>query len=208
MAREVDPRNTPRAAAALWMEAPMPMLTLFKTLDVTGLLRFSRRHRLKFHMLMCWCIGRAAARDPNFYLLPVGQKLMQYDKLALNTVVALPGGGIQTCDIPFSPALARFNRDYLRLTARVRATGRPYELGDDWMVIGASALAGHEIDGAVNIYAGIYANPFLIWGRWRKKLLGAVLPVSFQFHHTQMDGADGARFLDRLQAEINRLGRG
>ena len=63
MAREVDPRNTPRAAAALWMEAPMPMLTLFKTLDVTGLLRFSRRHRLKFHMLMCWCIGRATARS-------------------------------------------------------------------------------------------------------------------------------------------------
>ena len=109
---------------------------------------------------------------------------------------------------PQPPALARFNRDYLRLTARVRATGRPYELGDSYMVIGTSALAGHEIDGAVNIYAGIYANPFLIWGRWRKKLLGAALPVSFQFHHTQMDGADGARFLDRLQAEIDRLGRG
>ena len=91
--------------------------------------------------------------------------------------------------------------------ARSRPTQHPPGCGGP-LVIGASALAGHEIDGAVNIYAGIYANPFLIWGRWRKKLLGAALPISFQFHHTQMDGADGARFLDRLQAEIDRLGRG
>ena len=66
MAREIDPVQTPRAAAAVWMQAPMPMLTLFETLDVTPLLRLSRRHKLKFHMLLCWCIGRAAARTPEF----------------------------------------------------------------------------------------------------------------------------------------------
>ena len=54
MAREIDPCQTPRAAAAVWMRAPMPMLTLFQTLDVTPLLRLSRRHKLKFHMLLCW----------------------------------------------------------------------------------------------------------------------------------------------------------
>ena len=30
----------------------------------------------------------------DFYLLPVGDKLMQYDRLAVNTVVATKGGGI------------------------------------------------------------------------------------------------------------------
>ena len=129
MAREIDPCQTPRAAAAVWMRAPMPMLTLFQTLDVTPLLRLSRRHHLKFHMLLCWCIGRAAARTPEFALLPVGDKLMQYDKLAVNTVVALEGGGITTCDIPVSDSLIRFNRDYLALTRRVRRTGRAFELG-------------------------------------------------------------------------------
>ena len=151
MAREIDPAQTPRAAAAVWMQAPMPMLTLFQTLDVTPLLRLSRRHKLKFHMLLCWCIGRAAARTPEFALLPVGGKLMQYDKLAINTVVALEGGGINTCDIPVSDSLIRFNRDYLALTGRVRRTGRAHELGEDYMVIGTSALPGHKIDGAVNI---------------------------------------------------------
>ena len=55
-------------------------------------------------------------------------------------------------------------------------------------------LAGYEIDGAVNIYAGCYNNPFLIWGKYRKKWLRATLPVSFQFHHTQLDGIPAAEF--------------
>ena len=29
--------------------------------------------------------------------------------------------------------------------------------------------------------------------------------VSLPFHHTQMDGAHAARFLDELQKEINKL---
>ena len=73
------------------------------------------------------------------------------------------------------------------------------------MVIGTSALAGYEIDGAVNIYAGCYNNPFLIWGKYRKKWLRANLPVSFQFHHTQMDGIPAAAFLERLQHEIHQI---
>ena len=207
MTQEIDPSQTSRAAAAVWMHAPMPMLTLFKTLDVTRLLRFCRRRGYKCNMLLCWCIGRAAARTKEFYLLPVGDKLMQYDRLAVNTIVAIEGGGIQSCDIPFSARLEQFNRDYLDLTARVRRTGQPWELGEDYMVIGTSALAEYEIDGAVNIYAGIYNNPFLIWGKYRKTLLRARLPVSFQFHHTQMDGREAAGFLDRLQREIDLLSR-
>lgn len=204
--REVDPSRTKRAAAfELWMNAPMPMVTLFKTLEVTNLIRQSRRSGCKFNMLLCWCIGMAAARTEEFYLLPVGGKLMQFDRLAVNTVVMTKDGGINTCDVPFSEEPRLFERDYLRLTEQVRGTGQAYELGDDHMVIGTSALAGCEIDGAVNIYAGFYNNPFLIWGKYRKKLLKATLPISFQFHHTQMDGAQAAQFLDRLQEEIKGL---
>ena len=203
--REVDPNTTPRAQAfELWMQAPMPMVTLLKTLDVTALVRRSRKQGLKFNMLLCWCIGKAAGME-DFYLLPVGDKLMRFDRLAVNTVVALPDGGIATCDIPVSSDLEQFNRDYLELTGRVRESGESYELGEDYMVIGTSALAGYEIDGAVNIYAGCYNNPFLIWGKYRKKWLRATLPVSFQFHHTQLDGIPAAEFLERLQRKIQKL---
>ena len=206
MAREVDAKRTKRAAAfELWMKAPIPMVTLFKTLDVTPLIRMSRRRGYKFNLLMCWCIGKAASQAEEFYLLPVGSKLMQYDRLAVSTVVATKDGGISTCDVPFSEDLEQFNRDYLRLTGQVRDSCEPCDLGDDYMVIGTSVLAGHEIDGAVNIYAGVYNNPFMIWGKYRRKRFKTILPVSFQFHHTQMDGVPAAEFLARLQDEINRL---
>ena len=201
--REVDPKNTSRALAFdLWMKAPMPMVTLMKTLDVTALVR---KRGYKFNMLLCWCIGKAAAEMEDFYLLPVGDRLMQYDRLAVNTVVATRDGGIATCDIPVSDNLEQFDRDYRKLTGQVRESGENFELSEAYMVIGTSALAGYEIDGAVNIYAGCYNNPFLIWGKYRKKWLRTTLPVSFQFHHTQMDGIPAAEFLERLQQEIHQI---
>jgi len=206
MAREVDPGQTKRAEAfELWTKAPMPMLTIFKTMDVTRLVRAQKKTGYKFNALMCWCAGSTAAETEEFYLLPVGRKLMRYEHIAVNTVVTTRDGGISTCDVPVSKDFGRFYQDYLSLTERVRDTCEPYDLGEDYMVVGTSALAGYEIDGAVNIYAGFYNNPFLIWGKYRRRLLRATLPVSFQFHHAQMDGVPAAEFLERLQGTMDRL---
>ena len=130
---------------------------------------------------------------------------MQYDKIAVNTVIAIKEGEINTCDVPFSDDFEQFYGNYIQLTKSVRDTGTAYNLDDDYMVIGTSALAGFEIDGAVNIYAGIYNNPFLIWGKYRKKGFRFSLPISFQFHHTQMDGVPAAQFLERLQNTISNF---
>ena len=153
-------------------------------------------------MLLCWCIGRAAARTEEFFLLPAGGKLFAFDKLAVNAVVLTADGSIETCDIPYSGDFLQFARDYDALTAQVAATGTAHELGGEYMVIGTSALAKYDLDGAVNIYAGVYNNPFLIWGKYRKYFRKALLPLSFQFHHVQMDGGHAAAFLERLQEEI------
>ena len=203
--KEIDPRETSRAYAfEMWMQAPMPMVTFFKTLDVTRLVRLSRKKGFKFNMSMCWCIGRAASGMKEFYLLPVGDKLMQYDKIAVNTIVADRRGEVSSCDIPFSDDLRRFDDDYMRLTRQVAESCENHDLTDS-MVIGTSALARYEIDGAVGMYSGVFNNPFLIWGKYKRHLLKTTLTVSFQFHHTQMDGAHAARFLDQVQREINAL---
>lgn len=203
--KEVNPRETTRAYAfEMWMGAPMPMVTFFKTLDVTHLLKVSRKRSLKFNMLMCWCIGRAASQVKEFFMLPVDGHLIQYDSLAVNTIVADSRGEVSSCDIPYSDDLPTFNSDYLRLTRQVADTCRNHDLTDS-MVIGTSALASYDIDGAVGMYSGIYNNPFMIWGRYRRHLFTTTLTVSFQFHHTQMDGAHAARFLDLLQHQIRSL---
>ena len=203
--REVNPKETSRAYAfEMWMNAPMPMVTFFKTLNVSKLVRVSRRTGLKFNMLMCYCIGRAASKIKEFYLLPVGDKLMQYGSIAVNTIVANRDGEVSSCDIPFTNELEEFNQSYLHLTEKVADSCINHDLNDS-MVIGTSALAKYEIDGAVGMYSGVFNNPFLIWGKYRRRWFTTSLTVSFQFHHTQMDGAHASKFLDGVQCEINEL---
>ncbi len=205
--REVNPAETTRALAFdLWMKAPMPMVTLFRTVDVSRLLKVSRKQNLRFNMLMCWCIGRAASQVKEFYMLPVDGKLMQFDTIAVNTIVANKHGEVSSCDIPYTDNLATFNSDYLRLTRQVADQCENHDITES-MVIGTSVLAQYDIDGAVGMYSGIYNNPFMIWGRYHRQFFKTVLTVSFQFHHTQMDGAHAACFLDLLQKEINGLPR-
>lgn len=47
--------------------------------------------------------------------------------------------------------------------------------------------------------------PMVMWGKYRRRLFKTILPVSFQFHHVQMDGGDAARFLEALQKNIHAL---
>ena len=119
MRREVNPQDTSRAQAfALWMKSPVPMVTLTKTFDVTRIYKMCRRRKLKFNMLLCWCIGRAASQMKEFYLLPEGEKMYLYDRLAINVIVSDIGGGISNCDVPYSDSLEQFCRDYDDLTDR------------------------------------------------------------------------------------------
>ena len=206
MGKEIKPQDTSRAAAyELWMKAPNPMVTFFKTLDVTNLIKTSRKKRLKFNMLLDFCIGKAAASVKEFYILPVGDKLIQYDTLAVNTIVKNKTGEVSSCDISQSDLLEKFNEEYLKYTVLVAENCTDRDLSAESMVIGTSAIVDTEIDGAVGMNSGIFNNPFIIWGRYRKKLFRYYLPISFQFHHTQMDGAHAGRFLKNLQNEINQV---
>ena len=203
MMQEINPKDTTRAYAfEMWMKAPMPMVTLIKTLDVSRLRSISRKRGLKFNMLMCWCIGKAASQVKEFYLLPVGNKLIKYDSIAVNTIAANSQGEVSSCDIPYCEDLYQYNDDYLRLTRQVAETCENHDITDS-MVIGTSALAQYDIDGAVGMYSGIFNNPFIIWGRYRKSWFTTRLTLSFQFHHTQMDGVHAAKFLNLLQNVIN-----
>ena len=206
MAKEVQPKDTARAMAyELWMKAPNPMVTFFKTLDVTNLIKVSKRKHMKFNMLLDYCIGRAAVSVKEFYILPVGDKLIRYDTIAVNTIVKNKEGEVSSCDILYVEDLEEYNKQYLKYTSWVEQNCQDRDLSDNSMVIGTSAIIDTEIDGAVGMNSGIFNNPFIIWGRYKKKLFKYYLTLSFQFHHTQMDGAHAGRFLANLQKEIDSL---
>ena len=165
MPKEINPKHTTREMAyELWMKAPNPMVTFLKTFDVTNLVRISRKKKMKFNMLLDFCIGKAAVDVKEFYILPVGDKLMQYDTIAVNTIVKNRDGEVSSCDILQTDDLEAFNREYLTYTAQVSQTCQDRDLSEESMVIGTSAVIDTEIDCAVGMYSGIFNNPFMIWG--------------------------------------------
>ncbi|MBO4850517.1 MAG: chloramphenicol acetyltransferase [Prevotella sp.] len=205
MKREINPQESNRAEAFnMWMSSPMPMVTLVKTLDVSRMVKVSKKSGIKYTSIMCWCIGKAASQIEEFYTLPVDGKLYRYAKIAINVIVENSKGGINSCDIPFSDDLQQFSRDYMTLTAQAANECKSSFL-EDHLVIGTSAMIQTELDCIVNQYTDQFCNPMVMWGKYRQGLFKTILPVSFQFHHVQMDGGHAARFLQCLQDEINKL---
>ena len=216
MKQEINPKDTKRAIAfELWTKSPMPMVTLMKTFDVTRLCKVSRKRGMKFNMLLCWCIGKAASTMDEFYILPqriqgdngtseVDWKLYRYDHMAINVIAENVKGGLSFCDVAVTDDLEQFNANYLHLTETISKTCQDI-LDDGAVIVGTSAVTGTELDCIVNQYSGIFTNPFLAWGRYHKGWLKTTLPISFQFHHAQMDGSHAARFLEELQRTINTI---
>jgi len=203
--REINPKGTKRAEAfELWMSSPMPMVTLTKTFDITNIYRISKKKDLKLNMLLCWCIGKAASQIEEFHLLPINDKLYEYDKLAINVIVNNKRGGINSCDIPYNDNIETFNNDYNILT-RKTADSCESIFDENSMIVGTSAMVATELDCIVNQYTDKFLNPMVMWGKYRKKWFIVSLPISFQFHHVQMDGGDAAQFLDLLQKVIKEL---
>ena len=205
MKQQINPEETKRAFAfEMWMTAPMPMVTLVKTMNVSKLMKISKKTGVKFNTLMCWCIGKAATGTEELHLLPENGKLYQYDQIAINVVVRNRKGGINSCDIPYTEDQQQFNRNYLELTTKVAEECQSSFL-DGYMIVGTSAMIQTELDCIVNQYTDKFLNPMVMWGKYRKSWCKTLLPVSFQFHHVQMDGGDAARFLERLQQTILSL---
>lgn len=181
----------------------MPMVTLTKTFDITRLQRISKRRNLKLNMLLCWCIGKAASQIKEFYTLPEGDKLFRYDDLAINVIVNNDKGGISSCDVPYTDNLEQFNASYMALTQKVKSTCESVFV-EGKMVVGTSAMTATELDCIVNQYTDKFCNPMVMWGRYRKGCFRSRLPISFQFHHVQMDGAHAAQFLELLQQTFKK----
>ena len=205
MKQEINPQESIRANAFnMWMSSPMPMVTLVKTFDVSRIVKVSKQTGIKFNILMCWCIGKAAKDIKEFYLLPMDGKLFQFDRLAINVIVENSKRDISSCDIPYTDDIDQFKTDYQKLTKQSSSECKS-TFFDDHMIIGTSTLVQTEIDCIVNQYSGKFNNPFMAWAKYRKGWFKTTLPVSFQFHHAQMDGGQAVKFLQRLQDEIRSL---
>ena len=205
MKQEITPQQSDRAEAfGLWMSSPMPMVTLVKTMDVTRAIKYGKRNNLGVNSIMCWCIGKAASKIKEFFILPEQGKLYSYSSLGINVIVKNADGGLSSCVIPYNENIKEFTENYLRLTQQATTENKNVVLKDS-MIIGTSAMIQTELDCIVNQYTDKFCNPMVMWGKIRKGWIRRSLPISFQFHHVQMDGTQGALFLEYLQETIKSL---
>ena len=205
MVQDIEPKETKRLwAFEMWMTSPMPMVTITKTFEVSHLVKTAKKRGMSFTALMCFCIAKAASQVEEFYMVPKGDKFLKYDSIGVDVIVKNAQGGINMCDVPYNGDLGEFMEAYHALSARASSSSTNL-FDEERMIIGTSALPNCEFDSVTNQYSAKWANPFLVWGRYRKGLFKTTLPVSLQFHHVQMNGEEACEFLHLLQEAINKV---
>lgn len=186
-------------------ESACPTIMLCKEFDITRVVRYAKRHRMKLNMLLCWIIGKAASDIREFYVLYDQHLLHEYDTLSLNVVVDA-GDAIFLCDVPYCPSLEQFAADYDRICAETIAT-RSNILSDDHARVGTSTLIQTELTFCTGGYNEKYTNPFITWGRYHKGWFKTTLPITIRVHHIQMDGGQCARLLANMESVIKDFSR-
>ena len=202
--KEVNPALTSRAQSfALFASAPMPMLTVFKTLDVTKAVKKAKRRKVKLNALLCHAVYLAAKDINEMHYLVKDGKLFFSKELSVGLVVKGKDGKLLNCDVPASENFSVFYSDYNRVIEKALEENEPQE-DTERVSIGTSAILTGSIDGLVNLYSPAFTNPFLVWSKYENKFLRKKLKVSFQFHHAQLDGAEAVLFLENLQKVLSK----
>ncbi len=102
--------------------APMPMVTIFRTVDITNLGHLKEKgHSAEHAAVLLYRRGGIACEE--FYLLPAETKMLEYERIGVNVIIANQNGGINSCDIPFTSDLDSLTPLIKRLTAQVRISG-------------------------------------------------------------------------------------
>ena len=105
------------------------------------------------HQDLRWCIGKAASKIEEFYMLPKDGKLYKYDRMAINVIADNVKGGLSFCDVAVCDDLETFNANYMHLTETISRTCQDI-LDDEAVIVGTSAVTGTELDSITNQYSG------------------------------------------------------
>lgn len=208
MKKKITPAEAGRELEySYWINNSMPMFHLTATLDITRLVRLSRKDkRMKMNMLMCYCIVRAAQKVKEFHTLIANKEFIWSDRINVQTILKDKEGQLRFVDLPCTDSLEEFSENYYRIGKEVWEKCE-HHLDEDALFIGTSCLSTSlPLDAVVNQCNESFLNPFLMWGAYRRQFPWRYkLSISLQVHHVQINGSEACQFLELLQDEMNSI---
>ena len=184
-----------------------PHFSVNSELDVTALVRFSKKRGQSFHALMLYLVCRAANELPAFRLRLRGKKVVEHESVHIAPTLSWKEDLFTFCAVPYNPDPRAFVRDCALKQARARALPE-LNLADDAAIgdasIYASSLPWVHLAGATNpFFSAEDCIPRVVWGKHLKRGRAVIMGVSVQCHHALVDGRDVALFLGNMQEMAN-----
>lgn len=178
-------------------------------IDVTNLLRFTKKHGLKFYPTMIWVVSkRMNARDEFKYSLTPQGELLKWDSVSPSYT------DFNTETEKFVKFVTEYCDDLFAFHDRVMADRAKHkdEVGfvpdQPANFFDISCLPWTRYKSFdLHVYGdGLSLFPVVIWGKYQEENGKIIMPVTMNIHHAVCDGFHLSRFFKELQEEIDRLG--
>jgi chloramphenicol O-acetyltransferase type A len=186
------------------------VMNMTADIDVTNLLRFTKKHGLKFYPTMIWVVSkRINARDEFKYCLTKEGELLKWDYVSPSYTDFNP----QT--EKFVKFVSEYSDDLFTFHDRVMADRAKHkdEVGfvpnqpENFFDISCLPWTRYN-SFDVHVYGeGLSLFPIVIWGKYQEEKGKIMMPVSMNIHHAVCDGFHLCRFFKELQEEIDALGK-
>lgn len=148
-------------------------------------------------MLLSWCIARAASGFPEFFRIPCSDGFLSYDQIGAVLEAVFSSGKENVTFIPYHEKLKE-TLQALETIRQIQKTEGYYNVPEDYMILQCGSLpTDHASVTSASVNSSAF--PYFIWCEVQDD---GSLPVSFIFHHAQMDGYEAAVFLETLQNVI------
>lgn len=204
MLQKVNPMETIRAKGyELFHNMTNPMITFTKKFDITNVIKQAKKG-YKLNLIMCYLICKASRSIPEFRYSVRKDGFYYSDELCMSMIAKCKDNSIAFCNVEYNDDFSQFEENYFFASNYCYENCKHF-LKEDCAIIGTSTLTLTSIESVVNGYNEDFMSPFLIWGKYTKKMFKKYVNLSFQFHHAQMDGEHACKFFVSLQNEMSNF---
>ncbi len=191
----------------LYMTRLKLVMNVTVDVDVTRLVRYCKRHGLKFYPVMMWLVGRRMnAHDEFRYRYTEEGELRLFDYVSPSYTDFHKETG------KFVKFVTEYSDDLRTFHDRVMADREAHKDDEGFLPqpenffdisclpwIHYNSLTLHVDEGRPTLY------PVIIWGKHERRGLRRLLPVTLNMNHAVCDGYHLSRFFTELRADIEAL---